>query len=165
MITKSELKKALLYDADTGVFTWKIDVPPNVKSGMVAGCVNNVTKYKVMGFGGARYLQHRLAWLYVYGELPHGQIDHINGIRDDNRILNLRTVTAKENLKNQRMRKTNTSGFTGVFWDKINKKWRAQIQYNKKQINLGSFVMLTDAISARIKANVKYGFHKNHGLK
>lgn len=164
-LTQEQLKFALSYDAQSGVFTWDNSLSQNINRGDVANCTNNRTKYKVLGLNNKRYLQHRLAWLYVYGEFPCGQIDHINGIRDDNRISNLRVVTAQENLKNQRMRVTNTSGFTGVNWDKRAGKWKSQIDFNKKRIYIGTFSTIIDAVAARMKANIKYGFHKNHGIK
>lgn len=164
-LTQCRLKAALYYNPLDGVFTWVTPLSQNVKTGDIAGCVNNRTKYKVLRLDNEGHLQHRLAWLYVHGEFPCGQIDHINGIRDDNRISNLRAVTAQENLKNQRMRVTNTSGFTGVNWDKKAGKWKSQIDFNKKRIYIGTFSTIIDAVAARMKANIKYGFHKNHGIK
>lgn len=164
-LTQEQLKYALFYNEHDGVFTWINPSSRNVKRGDVANCTNNRTNYKVIGLNRKRYLQHRLAWLYVYGEFPFGQIDHVNGIRDDNRISNLRAVTAQENLKNQKIRVTNTSGFTGVNWHKPLKKWAVQINFNKKRIHIGVFSTIIEAVAARMRANVKYGFHKNHGIK
>ena len=90
-------------------------------------------------------------------------IDHINGVKTDNRINNLRLVTRSINLQNASMRCHNTSGFNGVSWHKSTKKWRAQIRVDGKSIHLGVFSNKKDAIAARIKANIKYGFSERHG--
>jgi uncharacterized protein YeaC (DUF1315 family) len=109
------------------------------------------------------YLAHRLIWAFHNGEWPDGCIDHINGDRSDNSMVNLRVVTHSENNKNAAMRKDNTSGHTGVSWSKPQNKWLAQIKVNRKSIGLGFFDNKQDAISARKEASEKYGFHKNHG--
>ena len=106
---------------------------------------------------------HRVCWLLYYGEMPKGQIDHINGIKDDNRISNLRDVTTQENLKNKRLYKNNKSGFMGVSWDRKAKKWRSQISIDKKLIVLGLFIDKAEAVKARKKAIDKSDFHENHG--
>lgn len=91
------------------------------------------------------------------------QIDHINGIRSDNRICNLRLVDCKENAKNQRKNKRNKNAFGGVFFNKQKKKYVSRIKVNGKSIFLGYFNLIDDAIAARKEANKKYGFHENHG--
>ena len=105
---------------------------------------------------------HRLIWFYQTGEWPD-QIDHINGVRYDNRWCNLRNVSAAENSKNRKRRNDNASGDTGVFWRKDRNKWRAQIQVAGNFKHLGYFDSLEDAVAARKMAEIKYEFHENHG--
>jgi hypothetical protein len=112
---------------------------------------------------GSRYLAHRVVWLLHYGKWPTGHLDHINGIRSDNRAVNLREVSYAENSKNHRPHKTNTSGVMGVVWHKRDKKWQAGIMVSGKTIHLGQFTEKADAVSARKQAEKDYGFHENHG--
>jgi len=109
------------------------------------------------------YRANRLAWLYVYGVWPKNQIDHINQIRDADWIANLREATIKENNKNKPLRVDNASGFTGVYWYAPSEKWRVGIKVDGKQIHLGFFKDKSEAVSARKAADIRYGFHKNHG--
>jgi len=105
-----------------------------------------------------------LAWLYVYGTMPKEQIDHINHVRDDNRIINLREVTHSENHKNRTKQSNNTSGVTGVHWLEEKERWQAYIKGDDKKIHLGTFKNKNDAISARKEAEIKYNYHSNHGV-
>ena len=106
---------------------------------------------------------HRVVWLYHNGKLPEGEIDHINHDSSDNRIENLREVNHLDNLRNSKMHSHNTSGVTGLSWNKLRKKWEVYIQVNRKKINLGLYSDKKKAISARIKAMKKHGFHETHG--
>jgi hypothetical protein len=85
-------------------------------------------------------------------------------MRDDNRWENLRDVSRHENLKNQRLAKSNSSGITGVYWHSQAKKWGAQIKHNYRTIHLGMHEDIEDAKKAREDANKRYAFHENHGL-
>lgn len=161
MISQSELKELLHYDPDTGFFTWKKSTNQSIKVGAPAKSINN-KGYIVIGVGHKLYLAHRLAWLYVHGVFPEF-IDHINHIRNDNRLCNLRKATRKENGRNQSIHKHNTSGANGVSWIKKEGVWRARITVNGRSIFLGRFSEKGDAIFARKQANIKYGFHENHG--
>lgn len=155
------LKENLSYNSDSGLFTWLKSTHNQVKIGDVAGTVRK--GYICIRIKGKDYAAHRLAWVYVYGELPYNDIDHINHNTSDNRIVNLRIVNKKENQHNASIRKDNTSGFTGVTWHKVANKWMAQICIDGTRKNLGYFTNLNDAISARQDANIKYGYHANHG--
>lgn len=155
------LKKDWKYDEHTGIFNrvieWKIkkygySISSSHKSG-----------YVYIQIDGKKYGAHRLAWLYTNGYFPDCQIDHINGIRDDNRICNLREVTNKENQQNSSIRVDNKSGQVGVSWFKTRNTWRAVINVDGKQISLGYFKDIDDAISARKNGEKLYGFHENHG--
>lgn len=164
-ITVEKLKEMLGYDCDTGIFTrLKQD---NGRKRFVGKPAGTKTPYGhlVIRIDGGRCMAHRLAWLYVYGVFPKGNIDHINGDPSDNRISNLRDVSQAENLKNQRMRGDNTSGVLGVCWDKSRNKWKAQINVDGKNKGLGRYDSKDDAIKARMEADVKYRYHENHGKR
>ena len=161
-MTQKELKEILSYSRKSGVFIWKVPKAKRIKINDVAGCKNK-KGYITIRIDRKIYFAHRLAWLYVYGEMPTEHIDHINHIKDDNRILNLRAVTCGENNKNVPMQKNNTSGAMGVNWHKMTKRWQAFIAIDGKQKHLGLFANFSDAVDARKNAEVLYGFHKNHG--
>jgi len=151
VITQKELKKILHYNPNTGVFI-------RVRNGNIAGGINQ-RGYSVIMVGGTQYPAHRLAWLYVYGSFKNKDIDHINGVRLDNRIINLRKVYHFEICKNRRKNIKNTSGITGVGFIKNRDRWSAIINICGKRIKLGSFVNKFDAISARKSAENKYGYN------
>ena len=161
-LTQARLKELLDYNQDTGVFTWKVNRGP-MKDGDIAGSVSKFTGYIKIMISGTNYFAHRMAILYVSGFWPKDESDHINGNRADNRINNLRLVSRSVNSRNLAKRIDNTSGCTGVHLDSISSKWRAEIVFNHKRIYLGLFTDKNDAIKARKDANIKYGFHPNHG--
>jgi hypothetical protein len=119
--------------------------------------------YLRIGIKGKLFWAHRLAWLYEFGHLPVSEVDHINHIKNDNRIVNLRDCSKIENNKNMPMQNRNTSGVTGVHWCKSNNKWRSQIKVNRKNIYLGYFLSIELAEKSREAALKVYGFHENHG--
>tara|TARA_R110000765_G_scaffold420917_1_gene526341 strand:- start:671 stop:1096 length:426 start_codon:yes stop_codon:yes gene_type:complete len=120
--------------------------------------------YRDIRVDGVSYKSHRIAWLLVYEAFPPNDIDHINGIRDDNRLVNLRAATSLENHRNMRLHPSNKSGFCGVCWSKTIQRWCADISVYGKNIRLGAFTDKADAIAARQAANTKYNFHPNHGM-
>lgn len=139
----------------------------NAKVGEEAGYMDaRGRKYWKIGIGRFDYGAHRVAWFLYTGEDPLGlQIDHINGIRCDNRRENLRLVTIQENNKNQRVQVNNKSGVVGVGWHKASGKWLAQISSKGKRVHLGTFSSKTDAAAARKAAEIEYAFHPNHGKR
>ena len=155
-ITQKQLKEILHYNPDTGVFTRKILLGGQMP-GSIAGN-NHHSGYIYISIKKKHYSSHRLAFLYMHGYMPE-QIDHINGIRDDNRIINLRHSSHEINMKNKAKYKNNTSGYAGVVWRKDTKKWRVIIG----TISLGSFKDKDEAIRVRKEAEIKYGYHENHG--
>lgn len=160
-ITQEELKDLLRYDIDTGKF-----YHTRIRSGVSdlsqeAGCIDN--GYVRIRLRGNNYRGHHLAWLYVHGELPSSDVDHINHNRSDNRISNLRLVSKVDNCRNTSKFKTNTSGVTGVYWSKSKNKWQASISVNSKHKHLGTFVEFEDACKARKEAELELGYHENHG--
>lgn len=163
-ITQERLRELLTYDPETGGFKWCLTMGKAI-SGCVAGSRKS-NGYLRIGIEGKLYASHRLAWLYQYGELPSGFIDHINGHRSDNRISNLRLATRTENNRNSGMRSDNTSDIKGVSWDAQNKRWRAQIWQAGKVVYMQNF---TDKNEARIAVERKriefHGEFANHGGK
>ena len=110
------------------------------------------------------YRVHRMAWLYMTGELPN-IIDHINGDRQDNRFSNLRNTTQQGNHLNQRVNSTNTSGVSGVYKNKSKGIWCAQIKFNGKTRHLGSSKSFFEAVCLRKSEERKLGFSLNHGVR
>jgi len=161
-MTQEQLKEALHYNPETGVFTWTSDRNNRTKKGSTAGS-KDVKGYIKIRLQGKTYRAHRLAFLYVTGKFPKDQVDHINHERDDNKWCNLREVTNAENHRNQRLDKRNISGTTGVTLNKKEGKWRVRIQVRGRELLLGNFHKMEDAIKARHEANIKYGYHENHG--
>lgn len=160
------LKSILHYNSEIGIFTWLIAPKrTQLKIGDVARGLCKSTGYIQIKLNGKRYLAHRLAWLYMFGNFPSNDIDHINHNRSDNRIVNLRCVTRQENMQNRTMQNNNVSGFTGVCWHKHSNKWRAYIKIDGKMKELGLFTNLADAITVRQLENFKNNFHYNHGIK
>lgn len=132
-----------------------------LKVGVEAGSING-WGYRQMRVDGRDYRAHHIIWLMVKGYLP-SELDHINGDRTDNRIENLREVDRQENLRNQKLRKSNSSGVMGVGWDKTHGKWTARIRHDGKNRTLGSFKTYEEAVEARKAAEVIHGYHVNHG--
>ena len=178
--TPEELRKLLRYEPETGKLFWRERTPDMFTEGKQSlehkcskwnSCYANKEALKQTKNDGYKrgliwrqtYPAHRIAWAVFYGSWPSDQIDHINGVKDDNRISNLRDVTHAENNKNKSMQSNNTSGVNGVRWNKADRKWRAFITVEKKFKYLGGFQEIEDAIAARKAAEVKYGFHPNHG--
>jgi hypothetical protein len=161
MITQPELKEKLHYNPDTGIFIWKVSIG-KVKPDQVAGFIGK-NGYRIIRVNSKNYISHRLAWLYVYGKFP-SVIDHINCIRNDNRLCNLRECTNQQNQWNQKNYSTNTSKVKGVSWNTKLQKWKVGIRTEIGRIHLGYFKSLDDAKSVIIEARNKY--HKefaNHG--
>ena len=157
-LSAERLREMLDYDAETGIFVWRKDHGVNVKAGMEAGHVTN-KGYRMISLDGFRSVSHRLAWLYVYGAFPSGEVDHINRVKTDNRLCNLREVTRSENQQNTPIQKNNNSGYRGVSWNARDKKWRAQIYSNRKPIYLGYFDSAEDANLAYLKAAAEMHTH------
>lgn len=149
-ITQEELKQCLSYDKDTGVFTWSARNIAGISFGSLAGTVHH-SGYVNIKVRGKVHLAHRLAWIYVYGSLPDdGQvIDHVNRVKTDNRICNLRTATNTQNNYNTAIRTNNTSGLIGVHLQKQTGKYVANARLQGKQHYLGLFKCKYEASKAR----------------
>jgi hypothetical protein len=152
MINAEILRKNFSYNPETGVFVRVIGgIGPNARAGSIAGS-NDSKGYRKITFMQEFHRAHRLAWLYVYGEWPKHEIDHINGIRSDNRISNLRDIPRARNAENTRTpRKNNKSGLLGVSSPcKHDKKFTASISISGKDVKLGRFDSAEDAHDAYI---------------
>lgn len=130
MLTQEELKRVLDYDLTTGEFTWKVATGARAKVGTIAGSLSG-NGYKQIRVNAKRYYNHRLVFLYLYGEIPE-QIDHINRNKLDNRLVNLRNCNTSENCMNKSMQVNNTTGFRGISLHKSNKHYIAHVQENSK---------------------------------
>lgn len=120
--------------------------------------------YRSIAIGRVIMLNHRIIWEHVHGPIPQGmQIDHINGIKDDNRIVNLRLVTVSQNQQNMRSAKrSNRSGVKGVHWCRSRHKWRAAIEHNRVSYHLGLFTTIEDAQHAYAGAAAFLHTHNPH---
>lgn len=151
------MKNILSYDGCNLI--WNVTNSPRAKKGTIAGCKQK-NGYIVVRVDKILYYAHRIIWEMHFGKIPEGmEVDHINHIRHDNRIENLRLVTHRDNCRNQSKRKTNTSGFSGVWFSKEKQKFVGEV-LNKK---LGYFSSSIDAYNT-VANELKYkGFHHNHG--
>jgi hypothetical protein len=145
------LLEVLSYSPETGLFTWEVNKSRSAKIGTVAG-TKDTRGYIRIRVDGVDYRAHILAWFAHYNLRPGGEIDHINRDKTDNRISNLRVVNRRENILNRGMQKNNTSGHTGVYWRKESKKWTTSYTVSKKQIHIGYFVNVEEAVAARAAA-------------
>lgn len=166
-IDQATLRSLVHYDPESGDFTWL----PRSWLATISGWNVRYAGKKVAGFirrdgyagidfeiNGKRYKcsAHRLAWIYVHGDIPNCQIDHINRIKTDNRIINLRLATGSQNTHNAEAHKRSKSGIRGVYWDKSRQKWHAEIMRMNKKKHLGRFDLLEDARTAVASASIAY---------
>jgi hypothetical protein len=152
-LTAEQLRELLCYDTETGVFTRRVASGYRGchRAGMVLGTPSH--GYLQVSVSGRRYQAHRLAWLYVHGTWPANEIDHINGVRSDNRIANLRALTHAENGQNLRRAKShNKSGMLGIRWRDESRQWQARICVGGKTTYLGKFSTPEEAYAAYIDA-------------
>jgi hypothetical protein len=160
-ISLAEAKESISYDPASGVFTWLKNRSGRTPIGSIAGTKkpDGYTHIKLCGF---TYQAHRLAWVLMTGEWPTGQIDHIDGDPSNTRWLNLRAANPQQNSANRKIRIDSTSGVKGVYWVEQNKRWRAQICFNRKKRHLGYFQKIEDAAAAYdIAASTFFGeFHR-----
>ena len=137
-LTQDLIKHYFSYNPETGIFIRKIATAQSSKVGEVAGGKDDKGYIRIR-INGSKYRAHTLAWIYMYGEIPQ-QIDHINGIKDDNRICNLRIADNFINSQNKHTKpKSNKTGYFGVHFDSGSKKFRARISHKGQYIHLGLF--------------------------
>ena len=166
MFSQDFLRECLDYNADTGIFTWKVrpvhhftdersSKSWNTKYSLKnAGFLNRVTGYFCLLINGKNIRLHRAAFFITHGYLPI-TVDHINGIKTDNRICNLREATISQNNMNRGMQSNNTSGIKGIDMAS-NGRWRARIHANGKEIHIGYFTTCDEAYNALSEARNKY---------
>ena len=167
MLTFERANELFHYEPSSGKLFWKKTTANRVKVGDEAGIFCKSTGYIKIGVDNKRYLLHCIAILLSTGVYDKTvQVDHINHDRTDNRLENLRVVSHAANMRNKSKLNTNKTGITGVqiiYTRKGTKRYRANIMYNNKPIFLGNYDTLEEAAAARKAAEIKYGFHENHG--
>ncbi len=180
-ISADIVREFLDYDPMSGALTWKRREQKwfstsracarwnSIYAGVLAGSVHSsasgYTKIAIYIFN-RPYLAHRLAWMHVYGEMPSGPIDHIDGNATNNRIENMMVSTYRKNAMNMSMNSRNSSGVTGVHWAKNICKWRASCRVKGRLVDLGSFHEedLDLAAMAVLEFRKENGFSERHGL-
>jgi len=173
------LRKLLRYDADTGRLFWRERMPNMFGQSGYGGSTGQCSRWNARHSGaealtnidaygyragrimGQLYKAHRVVWCIETGGQIFGQLDHVNGDRLDNRMCNLRVATSLDNARNAKKSARNKSGSSGVW--RNGKVWVAQIGGGKNREYLGSFREKSDAIEARTDAEIRLGYHKNHG--
>lgn len=159
MLTQEYLRNQIIYCPISGLFVERLGRPHTPK-GKVLG-YKNFDGYLGFKIKGKKYLSHRLAWFYEYGVWPN-QIDHINRIKTDNRISNLRDCTKAENCCNRPIQTNNISGHKGIYYRKDIGKWAASIQKDRVRKHLGVFSKKEDAKKAYIEEAKK--LHKEFSI-
>ena len=137
--TAERVRELLVYNPDTGVFTWRAS-RSNCIARTRAGSTVHARGYRLISIDGTKYLAHRLAWLYVTGEWPEEEIDHIDGQTDNNRFINLRPASRVHNAQNAKRDVGDTSKHPGVYWDKSRGKWSVRIRVeDNRRMFLGRY--------------------------
>ena len=154
----SSAQNVLEYCPETGRLTWKVASRNGlVKPGDEAGYIGSRGYRQVRAFG-RTHIAHRVCWLLHYGEWPHGEIDHINCVRTDNRISNLRVASKSANQQNKRSAQRNSvSGILGVT-QMASGRWRANIRADGKNRHIGTYATAGEAADAY--ATAKSVLHK-----
>lgn len=173
------LRQILEYDSDTGFLTWKRRAEDTflprdgrtpshmanawnaANSGRQAFTSVAKNKYLRGAVNGVTFYAHRIAWAMHHGQWPEHDIDHINGVRNDNRICNLRSVNRKDNMQNRAISSNNTSGTMGVSYSRRHNLWCVTIGGH----HVGWFSCKENAVVARKDAELKLEYHANHGRK
>ena len=165
MLTFERANELFKYEPETGLLIRKVTTGNNrFHAGTAAGC-SSPDGYLRVRIDKVLHQVHRVCYLLAYGSLPDDmQVDHINHVRDDNRLCNIRLVDNTINSRNASIGKNNTTGVCGVWVDKRGaKRYCAEIKVNRIKKFLGRFETLEEAAAARREAELKYGFHSNHG--
>lgn len=154
-MTELEIVHAYLdYSKETGEFRWKKASSDKSKIGAIAGRPRSKNGYWQLTLKGKTYYSHRLAWFFVNEVMPSFEIDHINGIKGDNRIANLRDATHSQNLVNMSAKKDNTSGSKNAHWCNTKQRWIAKVKFGGKTYHAGTFRDYLSAVSAAESARL-----------
>ena len=153
-LTVDRLRALLEYNPDTGVFTRRVTTSSRAIAGAAVGTIsgNGYLQFRV---DGRIYLAHRLAWLYMTGQWPDRDIDHIDGTRNNNQWKNMRAATRSQNIANSGIWKSNRTGHKGVVQDRT-LAWRAAITIDGKYLALGTFQTKEQAHAAYRTAAVNH---------
>lgn len=155
-ISHNELLDMLNYDEKTGEFWWKVALSNRVRLDIPAGCLSKSLGYKVYRIHSNLYYGHVLAWFYVHRTWPVNTIDHIDGVKNNNRICNLREATKAEQTRNRKANKNNSTGYKGV--SLCDGKYKSQIKTRGRSYFLGLFDNPIDANEAyRVAAEKMFG--------
>lgn len=146
-LTADRVRELLRYSPSTGDFHWRVTNSARRPSGSLAGDLKP-SGYVLIGIDGERYRAHRLAWLYMTGEWPSGQVDHRDRDRANNRWSNLRTATNQQNQANAGVSRNSTSGVKGVCWNKQRQKWQAKLYVGTRQVHGGFYDDIEHAAAA-----------------
>jgi hypothetical protein len=163
MLNYTRAHELFTYDPHAGEIRRKVG-RQGVKAGDLAGSPDD-KGYRIVCVDYQKVKAHRLAWLMTYGSWPEGEIDHIDGDPANNRISNLRDVSASENNRNRSRCTRNKSGIVGVCWDSRVSKWIAYIKAGAIKRRIGGFCCLLDAAAARKSAELQLGFSETHGSR
>lgn len=150
MLTAERVREVLEYDPETGLFTYLVRVSKCIHVGDVAGSMNKSCGYRMIQIDGVRRTAHRLVWLWMTGEWPADEVDHINHDRTDNRWSNLRAASRVQNRVNTPRSRSNKSGLKGVSRHRRSGKWRSQVGGR----HLGLFDCPIEAHAAYVAASV-----------
>ena len=154
-VTQKRLMELFEYDKDSGVFKRLVSNGGRWKVGSIAGTTLN-SDYVKISVDGLIYVAHRLAWLYINGNMPRNDIDHINGDKRDNRLSNLRIATRSQNMQNCKHARINnkSSGLLGAYKNK--KNWCSKITLDGNQYSLGTYKTTENAHAVYLAAKRKY---------
>lgn len=164
-ITANRVRELFDYKPETGQLIWKKYRPLQKKKtggrpiseGDTAGYISTSDGYRYIGFDHQEILAHRLIWLWMTGQFPKCQIDHINKIRNDNRWVNLREATNSQNTHRADTGRPNTStGIKGIWFDKSRNQYRVRLRCNGADVAIGRFLTLDEAIKQKEAAELKY---------
>lgn len=161
-LTVELVNKVLKYDVSNGFLIWISNlhskrVVPKSRAGSL-----NKKGYRDITLYSTSYKEHHLVWFIHHGYWAK-ELDHINQIRDDNRIENLREVTKAENARNRKRRKETITGENGIWYNRKTKKYVAEITFNGKKVYQKSFDDPDEAVKERTAKSLELGFHENHG--
>lgn len=166
LIDAETLKKFLVYNPDTGIFVWAATFNTNINKGYKAGTIRKPDGYVKIGLKGKTYFAHRLAYLYMLGDWPLQEVDHINGDTSDNRWINLRQCSKSENMCNTKTYNSNTTGIKGLSYitkSTAKRKWQGRIKIKGKTLSR-SFFLREDAVSWLVETRERlHKEYSNHG--